>query len=88
MIGALQSSPVLAGARVLAVTVPDAPRALPADALAAAWGPGAEVLPSLDAAIAALRDHARAEAGPAIVAGSLYLVGAVRGALLHGGTPA
>jgi len=88
MIGALQGSPALAGARVLAVTVPDAPRALPADALAAAWGAGAEALPSLDAAIGALRDHVRSEAGPAIVAGSLYLVGAVRGALLPGGTPA
>ncbi|MFO1540894.1 MAG: bifunctional folylpolyglutamate synthase/dihydrofolate synthase [Chloroflexota bacterium] len=82
MLDALRSAPALAGARVVTVTVPDAPRALPADALAAAWGPGAEAAADLPDALGRLVAHARAEDAPAIVAGSLYLVGAVRGALV------
>lgn len=82
MLDALRGSPALASARVIAVTVPDAPRALPAAALAVAWGPGADAIEALPDALARAVALARAEGGPLVVAGSLYLVGAVRGALL------
>jgi dihydrofolate synthase/folylpolyglutamate synthase len=81
---ALGGSPTLAGARVIATAV-DTPRALPAGRLAAIWtnrlGRSAtvEAEPSIDAAL----DRALAgPPGPIVVAGSLYLVGAVRARLV------
>ena len=83
LIGALARSPDLSAARVVATSL-YVPRALPADELAARWttlAPEASVetvadtLPALDAALAGAE-------GPVVVAGSLYLVGAVRGQLV------
>jgi dihydrofolate synthase/folylpolyglutamate synthase len=86
VLDALRGSRMLAAARVLAVTVPDAPRALPAGPLARAWGGrDVEAWEELPAALARAQALARAEDGPLVVAGSLYLVGAVRGALLPAG---
>jgi dihydrofolate synthase/folylpolyglutamate synthase len=85
----LAAADAIRDARFVATAVA-APRALPAQDLATAWraarrGAG-EVLAlqpveaALDAAVAA----ARSDGGPLIVAGSLYLVGAVRDRLLGG----
>ena len=83
LIGGLTRSPELATARVVATTL-DAPRALPAEALAARWRSLAA-----DASVAAVPDALDAldraldgAEGPVGVAGSLYLVGAVRGRLV------
>nr|MDQ3554703.1 bifunctional folylpolyglutamate synthase/dihydrofolate synthase [Chloroflexota bacterium] len=88
MVEALAGGEALRGARVVTTTVPDAPRSLAAAELATMWrehfptGSSIEVIddPSeaLDHALAA----ARAEGGPLIACGSLYLVGAVRGRLV------
>lgn len=85
VVAALAGSAALAGARTIATTI-DAPRALPAGDLAATWerapgGPGrtVEAAPDLSAAL----DRILAgPPGPLVVAGSLYLVGAVRGRLV------
>jgi dihydrofolate synthase/folylpolyglutamate synthase len=83
IITALLRSAALRGARVVCTAV-DAPRALPAEALAARWralAPGAHVTVEPDPAAAL--DAAIATAGnPIVVAGSLYLVGAVRARLV------
>jgi dihydrofolate synthase / folylpolyglutamate synthase len=85
VVAALGASAVLARARLIAVNVPDAPRALPARDLVAAWGgPDAEAWEVLPDALERAVGLARAEDGPLVVAGSLYLVGAVRGALVRG----
>jgi dihydrofolate synthase/folylpolyglutamate synthase len=83
LIGGLMRSPALAEARVVATSL-DAPRALPADALADRWRALAQ-----GASVAAVRDTIRAleralqdADGPVVVAGSLYLVGAVRGRIV------
>jgi dihydrofolate synthase/folylpolyglutamate synthase len=82
-------SPVLRGARVLATRV-DAERAMPAAELAAAFRwrlPDLEVTavePPEQALGQALESAAR-DGGPVVVAGSLYLVGAVRGWLARQG---
>ncbi len=82
--GALAASPVVAGARIIATAI-NTPRALPAGRLASVWlnrvGRTAtvETEPDLDAAL----DRALSgPPGPVIVAGSLYLVGAVRARLV------
>ncbi len=82
VIDALASSGALRGALVLTTAV-DAPRALPADALAARWraraGGVVAAVRDLGPAGAALdRALAAGGSGPLIVAGSLYLVGAAR----------
>jgi dihydrofolate synthase/folylpolyglutamate synthase len=83
VIRALATARVLAGARVLATAVAGG-RAMPADDLAALWrgalpGLRVEVVPDPGVAIA----RAVADApGPVVVAGSLYLVGAARAALV------
>jgi len=80
---AMSSASALAGARVIATQV-DGPRAMPAEQLAAIWArddPRLRVVaePDLDRAL----DMAMREAlGPIVVAGSLYLVGAVRARLV------
>lgn len=88
MAGVLARSAALNDARIIATRV-DAPRALPAAELAAAWRAAtpdgdSEVTPleSFDDALVAAVAAARASGGPLIVAGSLYLVGAVRGRLV------
>jgi len=83
VLDALRAARLLAAARVLAVTVPDAPRALPAAELASAWGgPDTEAWDDVAAALQRGLTLARAADGPLVVAGSLYLVGAVRGMLM------
>jgi dihydrofolate synthase / folylpolyglutamate synthase len=83
IIAALAASSALRDATVIATSV-DAARAMPADELAARWRRAtsgiAEVVVEPDP-IAAL-DRARRRGGPTIVAGSLYLVGAIRGHLV------
>ena len=84
VIAALAASSALADARVIATAV-DLPRAMPAAELAGRWraarssGPGPTVAAdpgtALDRALAGPR-------GPVVVAGSLYLVGAVRARLV------
>jgi dihydrofolate synthase/folylpolyglutamate synthase len=83
LIAALRSSTGLAGARVIATAVQD-PRALAPAVLAARWrhaDPEAEIAVAPDPAAAIDRAVATAE-GPVVVAGSLYLVGAVRALLV------
>ena len=82
---ALAAVPLLRAARVLCTSVGDA-RSLPADALrtivrAAGLGAHVETCPDPVAAM----QRAAESSGPVIVAGSLYLVGAVREALLRAG---
>ncbi len=84
IVRALAGAPALAGAAVICTEVGEA-RALPAVELAAVWastaGPGAQarVIRSPAAALAAALAVAP---GPIVVAGSLYLVGAVRALLV------
>lgn len=84
VVAALAASTSLAGARVIATTV-ELPRALAPGSLAAQWAaarPG-EPAPSVAADPDAALDLALAAAdGPIVVAGSLYLVGAVRARLV------
>ena len=83
IVAALTRSESFRGARILATQL-DVPRALPAPALAERWrslAPGTvvdSVADPANALAAALRDAD----GPVIVAGSLYLVGLVRGLLV------
>ena len=84
IVATLAASPVLADARVVCTSLPEA-RALPAADLAAVWraaapGVAVTVLPEPHAAL----EHALAgPPGPVVVAGSLYLVGAVRPLLVE-----
>jgi dihydrofolate synthase/folylpolyglutamate synthase len=87
MIEALRSSPWLRAARVLTTPVPDSPRTLDAATLAAAWGTGAQPTASADEALERGLRSAATEGGPLVVAGSLYLVGHVRGRLTGGVVP-
>jgi folylpolyglutamate synthase/dihydropteroate synthase len=83
LIAALVSSRALAGAHVIATAVPGA-RAMAPAALAARWRaavPGADIDVASDPASAIERGLASAD-GPVVVAGSLYLVGAVRARLV------
>jgi dihydrofolate synthase/folylpolyglutamate synthase len=99
IVAALAGSKVLRRALVVTTGVPDTPRALPAEELAAAWraaiGPrdatmGATVDAIADADDAL--DHAlalaRSAGGPSIITGSLYLVGHLRPRLLLDGDDA
>lgn len=84
IVAVLAGSSALRGARVVC-TRPDAPRAMEPDVLAATWARLApttqpEVRPDLDVA---LERALRVGSGPVVVAGSLYLVGAVRARLLR-----
>jgi dihydrofolate synthase/folylpolyglutamate synthase len=83
VVQALAGSEALRDARIICTAL-DLPRALPADALAAAWSAGRDDLlvrvePDLTAALGRVLDNAP---GPIVVAGSLYLVGAVRARLV------
>jgi dihydrofolate synthase/folylpolyglutamate synthase len=81
----LAASRALAGARILATRVPG-PRALAPDALAARWrsiaGAGAGPITVVADPVAATGDALATAAGPIVVAGSLYLVGAARALLV------
>lgn len=83
IIDAIARSPALDGATVVATTV-HAVRAMPADVLAERWRAhldGRARVQSQPDALQALA-VARRSAGPTVVAGSLYLVGAVRAHLV------
>ncbi|HEY8437270.1 MAG TPA: cyanophycin synthetase, partial [Candidatus Limnocylindrales bacterium] len=81
---ALGAAEALRGGRIIATAV-DTPRALPAGRLASIWlnrvGRSASVETEPDARVALDRALAGSR-GPVVVAGSLYLVGAVRGRLV------
>ena len=83
VVAAVAASRSLAGATIVCTAL-DLPRALPAGDLAAAWRaalPGADVrtAPTPDEALDLALATGR---GPVVVAGSLYLVGAVRARLV------
>lgn len=90
IVDTLAASPALRGAAVIATTLPDLPRALPAADLAAAWrssAPPSTALGHVEAVDDPLRALERAaelagDAGCTVVAGSLYLVGLVRAHLI------
>ena len=90
MLSPLVSSSALADATVITTNVPDSPRALPADELAAAWrvaagGRGHEARAIADP-VAALGEAVGTtldRGGPLVVCGSLYLVGHVRDHLVE-----
>ncbi|HEY2887295.1 MAG TPA: Mur ligase family protein [Candidatus Limnocylindrales bacterium] len=83
VVRALAASDALAGAEVICTEV-DVPRALPAGELAALWaGAGQGIRARVVRPPAAALDAALAGApGPVVVAGSLYLVGAIRALLV------
>lgn len=89
MVGRLAASEALRGARIITTRI-DAPRAMPAADLARAWRAAADVragheVVARETVEAALEDalaSVRRDRGPLLVAGSLYLVGAVRGRLV------
>lgn len=85
IIGALATSRALIGATIVCTTL-EVARALPAEELAARWRvglPGGRIVAEPDHAAALDRALAGpAPAGPVVVAGSLYLVGAARGQLV------
>ncbi len=88
MLHALASSERLRAAGCITTVVPDTDRALPATELATAWadasGHQAVSISNADAALERALDAAVAADGPLIIAGSLYLVGRLRGALVAG----
>lgn len=95
IVEALAGPTALREARVVTTRVPDAPRALPADALAAAWravlGPddrGVEAVEDADEALDRAMTLARAAGGPLVITGSLYLVGHLRPRLVPDGDDA
>ena len=82
VIAGLRRSQALAGARVICTAV-ELPRAMPAAALAERWAAGTGLRPLVEPSIPAALERALASAdGPVVVAGSLYLVGEVRGLLV------
>jgi dihydrofolate synthase/folylpolyglutamate synthase len=83
VVRALAASPVVRSARIVCTRV-DAGRGMPADELAARWSaalPEARVTTDADP-LAALERAIESAVGPIVVAGSLFLVGAVRGHLV------
>lgn len=87
ILDALRTAPALRDALVLATPVPDSARALEGAALARAWGEGARPMGSADEALDEGLVLAASAGGPLVVAGSLYLVGHVRGRLSGGAVP-
>jgi dihydrofolate synthase / folylpolyglutamate synthase len=95
MVGPLASSATLRGARIISTRI-DAVRAMPAVDLAAAWRTASDtatmhelvVRATIESALEDAIASARSADGPLLVAGSLYLVGAIRGRLVGtGGAP-
>ena len=83
IIDALAGSSALLGARVIATSL-DVARAMSADELAARWRARAPRVAEVETVSDPRQavDQARARRGPVVVAGSLYLVGAVRAYLV------
>jgi dihydrofolate synthase/folylpolyglutamate synthase len=83
VVRALGAAEALRDARIICTGL-DLPRALPADELAAAWSidRGERIVSAEPDAGAALDRALRSAPGPIVVAGSLYLVGAVRARLV------
>ena len=84
IVAALRESAAIGDARVIATTVGGV-RAMPPDRLAAVWrsaGPPGTRVESADDPATALDRAFDGPAGPVVVAGSLYLVGAVRGRIV------
>jgi dihydrofolate synthase/folylpolyglutamate synthase len=83
VVDALRGSAVVRGARIVATQL-DAPRAMPADDLAAAWraAGASDVVAVRDPDAALDAGLAGTTGGLLVVAGSLYLVGAVRARLV------
>jgi dihydrofolate synthase/folylpolyglutamate synthase len=89
MLGELDAGELMRGARIIAPRVGGA-RGLEPEELTAAWlrrrpDVGTEVRSTLDDALDEGLSRARSAGGPLVVAGSLYLVGAMRGVLLRRG---
>lgn len=91
IIAALRTSSLLDGAAMVATRVPDSDRSLAPPELAAAWQAApaarraesqAEAIEDADAALERALELAAAAGGPLVVAGSLYLVGHLRGRLV------
>ena len=83
IIDALAGASALLGARVIATSL-DAARAMPAEELASRWrerAPRVADVETVGDPIEAV-ERARERGGPVVVAGSLYLVGTVRGHLV------
>ncbi len=84
---AVMASPLLDGATVVCTAI-DLPRAMAPDVLAAAWRDGAAAagravrVLTAPSPTAAVDDALAGGTGPVVVAGSLYLVGEVRGRLV------
>jgi dihydrofolate synthase/folylpolyglutamate synthase len=89
IVEALAGSRVLRQAQVVATRVPDTPRALPAEDLAAAWRAAlwpiartsvadVDVVEDADAALHHAMERARSTGGLLVITGSLYLVGHLR----------
>jgi dihydrofolate synthase/folylpolyglutamate synthase len=85
VVAALAATGALDGARIIATQL-DVPRALPAAALADTWRTvepqAALAVEAIAEPRAALEEALRSDEGPLVVAGSLYLVGLVRGVLV------
>jgi dihydrofolate synthase / folylpolyglutamate synthase len=82
VVQALSASPALVGARLICTAVDEA-RALPPADLAALWAAAGQFRPEIARTPAAALEMALARPpGPIVVAGSLYLVGAIRVLLL------
>lgn len=88
MLRALAASERLRAAHCIATVVPDTERALAAGDLARGWaaitGDAAEEVSDADSALEYALQRASAAGGPLIIAGSLYLVGHLRGRLVPG----
>jgi dihydrofolate synthase/folylpolyglutamate synthase len=89
IVGRLAADPLAGTARIIATRVAD-PRALRAAELAAVWraaNPGADITPAEppEAALNVAIDEVSATGGTVAVAGSLYLVGAIRARLIEEG---
>ena len=86
VLGALGAARALRRARVIATQV-EGPRALPAATLGGRWeaaaGSGSVPVAVIPDPVAAIAEAVATAEGPVVVAGSLYLVGAARGLLVH-----
>ena len=89
VVSALAGAHALRDATVLCVAV-DVPRALPADELAAVWrsaDPAPRRIEAIDSVGQGFERALESADGPIVVAGSLYLVGAVRGRIVQDDVP-
>jgi dihydrofolate synthase/folylpolyglutamate synthase len=82
MLAPLRASNTLADATIIATRVPDPTRSNEASTVAAAWGPAARAIDDPEEALAVASEQARANGGPLVICGSLYLVGHLRRILI------